>query len=347
MREEALKYLVCPSCQSDLAAELPEPHPDGHYMSGTLTCSGCGHAYPIVNGVPRMVVTAQEARGAAETFGFEWQKHGEKELEGVTVFGRSQEEDVAYFLNATRSTRNELKGAVILDAGCGSGQLTAGVGMLEPQAVIGIDVNTAIEFPFQRCRHLRNVHIVQADILSLPSRPHQFDLVWSNGVIHHTPNPPKTFVNLSRTVKPLGKLYVWVYERRQSPFVTTGRLLRTLGIRQRLSLRDLYRLSKALAIVSLFFHTIYRAIRWLPPLRPESFGTDKTTRYRSLGAFGLTWFDVLSPKYDESYTKSEIREWFTREGFVDLALYPDQIGVVGIRKLDDAPRTAPPVGASA
>src|SRR5207245_2753469 len=119
---------------------------------------------------------------------------------------------------------------------------------------------------------------------------------WSNGVIHHTPNPRHAFESLARLVGRRGRLYVWVYERRWSPFTIVGRLLRACGVQRRLSLQSLRRLSKLLAIASFAVHTGYRAVRWLRPFRPASFATDKTTRFRSLGAFDLTWFDILSPK---------------------------------------------------
>jgi SAM-dependent methyltransferase/uncharacterized protein YbaR (Trm112 family) len=336
MKRGVLAYLSCPSCHSELRAELPPPAPDGEYMSGTLHCSGCGHRYPIRNGVPRMVVTSQEPGGAAETFGFEWRKHGEKQMEGETVFGRTKQQDMTYFLEATRLSPDDVRGAVVLDAGCGSGQVTEGIGEMGARAVIGIDVNTAVDFPFRRCRHMPNVHIVQADIQALPFRHGLFDLVWSNGVIHHTGNTPAAFESLAARVKPQGKLYVWVYEKRQSPFVTVGEALRAVGVHQRLSLRSLHRLSRTLAVTSLVLHTAYRAIRGLPLWRTASFGTDRATRFRSRGAFELTWFDILSPKYAESYTRNQIAAWFGRQGFGNLAFYPDQIGICGIKQLTPA-----------
>jgi len=336
MKQAILDYLICPSCDGDLKAELQAPEPDGEYLSGSLLCCSCGRAYPIRGGVPRMVVTAQEEGGAAETFGFEWQQHGKKQMEGDTVFGRTQEEDVTYFLHAARMSPEEVRDAVVLDAGCGSGQLTEGVARMGARAVIGVDVNTAIEFPFSRCRHLPHVHIVQADISALPFRLGLFDLVWSNGVIHHTPDPRQAFESLARGVRTRGKFYVWVYERRWSPFTAVGRLLRAAGVHRRLSLWGLRRLSKVLALVSFALHTLYRAVRSLPLLRPDSFATDKTTRFRSVGAFDLTWFDILSPKYDATYSRSDVAEWFTQHGFGELAFYPDQIGICGVRQPDRA-----------
>jgi SAM-dependent methyltransferase/uncharacterized protein YbaR (Trm112 family) len=338
MKKGALDYLVCPICQSELQADLCAPAPDGEYMSGSLRCCPCSHAYPIVDGVPRMVVATQEPRGAAETFGFEWRKHGEKDMEGDTVFGRTQQEDLSYFLEATHMSPEEVNGAVILDAGCGSGQLTEGIGDMQARAVFGIDVNTAIDFPFRRCRRLPNVHIVQADISALPFRAGQFDLAWSNGVIHHTPNPPQVFASLASRVSTRGRLYIWVYERRWSAFTIVGKLLRAFGVQRRLSLQSLRRLSRLLAVASFAGHSVYRAVRWLPPLRPASFATSKTTRFRSLGAFDLTWFDILSPKYDAGSTRSQVAEWFKDQGFGELVFYPDQIGICGIKQ--DGPTAA-------
>jgi SAM-dependent methyltransferase/uncharacterized protein YbaR (Trm112 family) len=338
MKHAVLDYLVCPRCHGGLNADLPAPEADGEYLTGSLRCGSCGQIYPVRGGVPRMVVTAQEEGGAAETFGFEWQKHGERQMEGDTVFGRTQQEDVAYFLHATQMSPEDVRDAVVLDAGCGSGQLTEGVARLGARAVLGVDVNTAIEFPFGRCRHLPNVHVVQADISALPFRLGQCDVAWSNGVIHHTPEPPQAFESVARRVRTGGKLYIWVYERRWSAFTVVGRALRAAGVHRRLSLKGLRRLSRVLAVASFALHTLYRAVRSLPFLRPACLATNKTTRFRSVGAFDLTWFDILSPKYDAAYTRSHVAEWFTRQGFGELAFYPDQIGICGVRQSDRATR---------
>ena len=50
----------------------------------------------------------------------------------------------------------------------------------------------------------------------------------------------------------------------------------------------------------------------------------------------MTWFDVLSPKYAEEYKRSQISEWFVRQGFGNLAFYPDQIGISGIKQVTSA-----------
>ena len=329
-----LEYLVCPLCQSDLKADLSEPEPDGEYLSGTLICTNddCSKEFPIVNGVPRMVVVSQESGGAAETFGFEWEQHGKKNLEGTTVFGRTQDQDMAYFKKAFQLDTCSISKAVVLDGGCGSGQLTEGISkLLGAKTVIGVDVNYAIEYPFKRCRYLENVHIVQADITALPFKVGQFDLVWSNGVIHHAPDTPKSFGCLAKLVKTGGKLYVWVYERRWNPFRFTKDVLSAIGIR-RMPLKALFVFVKMVKVPSYVLLSIYRAIRWLPFLRPKTTAGKSTTRARSLKEIELTWFDALSPKYDNRYTEEEVKEWFISSGFKDLICYEHKVGVCGIKK---------------
>ena len=331
MKRALLAYLVCPACQAELVANLPAPETDGEYMSGELSCTRCQRVYRIVDGIPRMVVTDQEPDGAATTFGFEWSRHGEKQLEGETVFGRTQAQDVAYFLAALRVTPEQMRDAIVLDAGCGSGQLTEAIGQMQAKAVIGVDVNTAIGFPYRRCRHLPNVHIVNADLQALPFRPTQFDVVWSNGVIHHSADPRRVFDALSGAVRPGGRLYVWVYERRWNPFRFTKDALDSIGLR-RVPLNVLLWFCKIIAPVSFMVHSVYRAIRLLPFLRPVSFAGKNTTRYRSVRELELTWFDALSPKYDFRFTESEISEWFRAQGFRDLAPYQHRVGVCGVKQ---------------
>ena len=332
MKIEALRYLVCPLCKMELEVDPapPDQQRDEELLVGTLRCLGCRRAFPIVDGVPRMVVTPDERRGPAETCGFQWLKHSQRQLEGDTVYGRSQAQDVAYFLEATGLAPHEVAGKVILDAGCGSGQLTEGLGRLGARAVIGIDVHTAIDAPFRRCRALANVHVVSADIRELPFRPDHCDLVWSQGVIHPLPDPPRAVASLAATVVPGGTLSVWVYERRWSPFRSTRDVLNLLGL-SRLSLSQIMLLTRIVSAMSVVVHGVYRAIRQIPFLRPKSFADRRTTQFRSLSEFHLTWFDVLSPKYDRRYTEEEVASWFRDHGFTDLVAYRDRVGIRGTK----------------
>jgi uncharacterized protein len=44
--------LACPACQDALAAE-----------EGRMVCTGCGRAYPVVDGIPVLIAERAEAAG--------------------------------------------------------------------------------------------------------------------------------------------------------------------------------------------------------------------------------------------------------------------------------------------
>ena len=53
------------------------------------------------------------------------------------------------------------------------------------------------------------------------------DCVYSNGVLHHTANPPKAFAEVHRVLKPGGEAYITLY-RRPSIKVGTAKLIRSV-----------------------------------------------------------------------------------------------------------------------
>jgi ubiquinone/menaquinone biosynthesis C-methylase UbiE len=56
-----------------------------------------------------------------------------------------------------------------------------------------------------------NGRFVHHDAESLPFDDNTFDLVYSNGVIHHTPNTARTVAEMFRVLKPGGRVIVMVY----------------------------------------------------------------------------------------------------------------------------------------
>src|SRR5438034_6053792 len=113
MRRTLMSYLVCPACRTDLSLSVNEEHRD-HIERGSLSCNNCGVTYPIVGGIPRMIVRPPETRSAAETFGFEWEHHATGDLEGTTVFGRTAQQDRDLFLEAVDIGPYDVRGQVVL-----------------------------------------------------------------------------------------------------------------------------------------------------------------------------------------------------------------------------------------
>lgn len=329
MRAELLDLMVCPTCAGELEPRF-ESWSGDHVVSGSLACKPCRQHYAIVRGVPRMNVAMDGLERVAQTFSFEWKAHHEGKLEDDTLFGNTLEEDWAYFQHATGLDEVGLAGRTVLDAGCGSGRPTRQMAEHGAGTVVGVDINEAVDEAFATTSELPNVHIVQANVFALPFRKPAFDLVWSQGVIHHTPDAARAHEALSRLVRPGGILYVWVYAKRFSPFRFTKDVLDVLRV-TRLPEPILLRIATAFAYVSLGMLAFYRAIRRIPGLRPRSTRGRLLVRPRTVNELRLTWFDALSPEYDTRHTEAEVIGWFRRSGFEQItAIDEPKVGVRGV-----------------
>lgn len=328
MREILLDYIACPECNGDLEGRF-ETWDGEEAMDGVLGCTGCGEEYPLVRGVPRMNVKMSGLENVARTFGYEWRSFHEGEFEDETVFGRSPEEDWSYFLEGLGVSERELAGKAILDAGCGSARLTRQMGEHGAGVVIGVDMNDAVEQAYLSTRDADNVHIVQGNIMSLPFKKHVFDLVWSNGVIHHTPDAAACHRSLSKVVKRGGTLYVWVYAKRFSPFKVAKDAADVARI-SKLPEPALLGLCRVLAYPTLALMSLYRAAVHVPGVR-RSPRIEWTSRKRTLQELRLTWFDTLSPQYDTTHSEPEVVDWFKSAGFDEIAAIEEpKVGVRGV-----------------
>ena len=184
--------LRCPACGSELSAR-----------NDALACDS-GHAFPVVRGIPRMVIQAWDAPEdlritslTEKAFGRQWTQMADDA--SVT------ESDLRMHLPAGADV-GELVG-LVLDAGCGMGRYAALIAALGGR-VVGMDLSVAVE---KAAALYPTVDFVQADLAAPPFAPGTFDVVYSFGVLHHLPNPTRGFEACSRLVRPGGLLLVWVY----------------------------------------------------------------------------------------------------------------------------------------
>ncbi|WP_436903388.1 methytransferase partner Trm112 [Halovenus halobia] len=54
MQEDLMEILCCPLDKHELDLEVTEQD-DGEILTGTLTCTECGEAYPIEDGIPNLL----------------------------------------------------------------------------------------------------------------------------------------------------------------------------------------------------------------------------------------------------------------------------------------------------
>lgn len=265
-----------------------------------LHCRACGSRYAVVNSVPRLAGDTY-----AHSFGRQWNRYDVAR----------DDEDAAMFQVKTGVAPGDLAGKLVLDAGCGGGRYTRLAGRHQAR-VIGVDLSAAVEKASALCGELPNVCIVQASLLDLPVADASFDLVFSIGVLHHTPDPRQAFAQIARKVKPGGRLAVWLYRKNTRPqeWLNSGLRLAT----SRLPARVLEPLCAGLGVLG----SVPVVNRTLNKVANFSSHPDWTLRV-------CDNFDWYAPRYQSHHTEDELVSWFREEGFSEIhALAPAKSGRV-------------------
>ena len=104
--------------------------------------------------------------------------------------------------------------AKILEAGCGTGQLSNFLATTWGRAVIGADLclnSLKLAQEFKEKNSIDNAQFVQMNLFKPAFEPESFDVVISNGVLHHTSNPRLAFETISKLVKRGGYIIIGLY----------------------------------------------------------------------------------------------------------------------------------------
>lgn len=105
-----------------------------------------------------------------------------------------------------------LKGKKCLDAGCGSGRYSVALAIHGAGSVTAVDVSdSGLAEASRRAAEFSSIVFQKASVLDLPFEDNSFDFVWSAGVIHHTSDFDRALNQLTRVLKPQGKLFLLVY----------------------------------------------------------------------------------------------------------------------------------------
>ena len=106
------------------------------------------------------------------------------------------------------------EGAIVLDAGCGTGQLTNFLGLSWKRRVFGGDIclnSLLLANGFRERYRIANAAFLQMNLFRPPFRDNSIDVVISNGVLHHTADARKGFEALLRKVRPGGLILIGLY----------------------------------------------------------------------------------------------------------------------------------------
>lgn len=311
MKEGLLQFIVCPNCKDKLLIEVREKTA-GEIKEGELVCSGCQKKFQITNFIPRFVKTDKYV----DNFSFEWIIHRTTQLDSFNKNHISRDT----FFEKTGFEKKELKGKLVLDAGCGMGRF-AEIAANYGAEVIGIDLSFAVDAAYQNLDKRRKCHFIQADIFNLPFKEETFDFIFSIGVLHHTPNTEKAFRQLPPFLRKGGKLAVWVYGENQfRPYDYFGRFWRKFTP---------YLPKKILYLLSFFAipaYYVYKKIPYLGTLFNIIFpsSTDPYWKWRVLDTF-----DWYSPRYQWKHTYPELAEWYREAGLRVIKILKYEASLLG------------------
>lgn len=101
-----------------------------------------------------------------------------------------------------------------LDAGCGSGRGAIFMLLNGATSVTGVDFSPLNVETTRRNASLfgfDNVDIRQGTLADLPFEDEKFDVLWCNGVIHHTEKPDTCLKEVTRVLKKDGQAWIYLY----------------------------------------------------------------------------------------------------------------------------------------
>jgi ubiquinone/menaquinone biosynthesis C-methylase UbiE len=224
------------------------------------------------------------------------------------TWGWTLQERKEVFLGDVQFKPENLRGRRMLDAGCGNGTLTAALSDFGME-IVGLDLNDGLGRAYaNRDKYAKNaaklVQYIQGNIVNPPLREGAFDLIYSSGVIHHTPNSKDAFTSLVKLTKKGGRLYVWVYGKRSWPvrlFFRSGQ-----GLKHWMTLKSVMRVCRLLA-------PVYKvAADLLNGMGIMSF------RRRNTREITLDLFDGFAPRFNHWHTEAEVRSWFEENDFQNI-----------------------------
>lgn len=101
----------------------------------------------------------------------------------------------------------------ILDAGCGTGNISAELALAFPEArVTGVDFSTAsVTLAEERFSALPNLSFKVADLSAPDLNFSNIDMIYCQGVLHHIQSPLRILLRFKSWLAPQGIIVIWLY----------------------------------------------------------------------------------------------------------------------------------------
>lgn len=312
-----MDYIVCPLCGEGFDLNIIK-FSNWHIIDGFLFCKSCNKKYEIKYGVPIILdetLVNLDSLNVSNRFGYQWQR--------FSKIKPIYEEQFLKWISPLNSS--DFKNKLVLDVGCGKGRHINIVAGWNAKFVFGVDLSyISCLTAFNNTRNFNNVCIICADLNNLPFKKGFFDIVYSIGVIHHTPQPSKSFVSISEYVKGNGLMSIWVYASE-----TNGWIVKFVNpIRSITSKLNLNVVRVIAFLISVFIYILlkilylpFNTITFLKPFSKYLFYNNYFS-YISKFPFSEIWcitFDHLIPHISHYISYNEIKNWFLDLNFEILS----------------------------
>ncbi|MEO7266137.1 MAG: methyltransferase domain-containing protein [Ferruginibacter sp.] len=174
---------------------------------------------PIKDGIRYFAATDSYA----SLFGDQWKAYKKTQLDSYSGVPISENRMRRSFGDLYKN----LKGKVVLEAGCGAGRFSE-ILLKQGAQLVSSDLSNAVEVNQENFPQDENHMVIQADINDMPYADESFDVVVCIGVIQHTPNSEQTIESLYKLVKKGGYLIIDHYTYNKSNYLRAAPLYRNI-----------------------------------------------------------------------------------------------------------------------
>lgn len=345
MHHQLLGILCCPVTKTALQFQLIDEFEKKYESSSVreiktgLLFSSAGFMFPVIDGVPRMLVEAVydykdflqthindynermkvlEANHGSllkecasknyktkKSFEWEWSFLDAGKKDKIWEKDITSLKDI--FLKESGLTAVTAINQFAIDVGSGHGLMTAAIASVTNTTVIGVELSKAVENAYEKNTN-HNAWFMQADLQYLPFAADTFDLLYSSGVIHHTNNTQKSLWLIEETIKPGGLLCIWLYHPQKNLYHTVALLLRKFISKLPIQL--------AFAIIAVFIFPFTYTIKKIRKKRPVNYREEL-----------IYLFDSFTPEFRDEVPKNTTMNWLRNKNYKDILVTTiDQYG---------------------
>lgn len=323
------QVLYCKKCNNNFSI-IVNKKIEKVIHEGYLKCDNCNDRYNIIEDIIfiEKKINSKTVEYQSKIYSY-WWNESHKDIN----YDKGDTEKILY---STLSLKNkDFENKIVLDAGCGNGRFSDLISNSNPKLFVIADVSDGI---YQAKKNIENKNInfiaIKGDLNIIPFKSNTFEIIYSWGVIHHTPNPRFTFNNISKFCRINGKFSIYLYK--QNPdYKYNNKHIRLIAIlRQYLVIYPLRFISQFLSEKNVI--RLFRPIRLIEKFFNYGVVGCHSTKYKfEKKHYFRVVIDRFKTKYASEHQEYEIINWYKENKFNDLVFGTEpKIGVIGTKKDD-------------